>query len=56
MELKIKLKLAKSTKGTHVYDMLNEAGISMGSVYLPKLVMPATAPAELDMVITEPKS
>lgn len=52
--LNIKLKFAKSTKGTHVYEMRNESGVSMGSVYLPKLVVGETAPVALDMTVKEP--
>ena len=52
--LKIKLKLAKETKGTFVYEMQTSAGQAMGSVYLPRLVMPATPPAELSMTIEAP--
>lgn len=52
--LKIKLTFAKSTKGTHVYTMRNEQDVEMGSVYLPKLVMPSEPPAALEMVISEP--
>jgi len=44
----ITLKLSKSTKGTHVYEMLHE-GRAMGSVYLSKLILPATPPAEMNM-------
>ena len=52
--LAITLKFAKSTKGTHVYEMRNAAGVSMGSVYLPKLVIGEDAPPVLDMTVKVP--
>lgn len=50
MNIEITLKLSKSTKGTHVYEMAQD-GRGMGSVYLPKLLLPAEPPAELSMTI-----
>ena len=49
--LNIKLTLSKSTKGTHVYEMKNEAGQSLGSIYLPKLVLPAEPLKEMAMTV-----
>jgi hypothetical protein len=42
-----KLKFVKSTKGTHVYEMRTEAGVSVGNVYYPKLIIGENPPAEL---------
>lgn len=48
------LKLSKETKGTWVYGMVTQAGVEVGSVYLPKLLFPAGQPGEaLRMTITE---
>jgi hypothetical protein len=47
------LTLTKSTKGTHVYTMVKD-GVEMGSVYMPKLVLPADPPAKLDMIVSIP--
>ena len=52
--LMIKLKFAKETKGTFVYEMQTAAGQAMGSVYLPRLVMPATPPKDLEMEVRLP--
>jgi hypothetical protein len=49
-----KLKFSKSTKGTHVYEMRTEAGVSIGSVYYPKLVIGETPPPELEQTLKVP--
>lgn len=53
MQLKVKLVFNKATKGTFVYDMQTEQGQSMGSLYLPKLVMPADPPKLLEMEVRD---
>lgn len=50
--LEITLEKSKETKGTFVYAMKNEVGVLLGSVYLPKLVLPNPAPDKLKMVIS----
>jgi len=49
----LKLKLGKSTKGTHVYTMLNDQGVELGGVYLPKHILPLTPPQTLLMQLAE---
>lgn len=53
MQLKVKLVFNKATKGTFVYDMQTEQGQSMGSLYIPKLVMPADPPKLLEMEVRD---
>ena len=52
--LGLKLAFTKSTKGTHVYEMRTEAGVSIGSLYLPKLVVGEQAPPTLEMTVRIP--
>lgn len=53
MRLQLKMSLKKTTTGTFVYMMKDEIGREIGQVYLPKLIMPPTAPAELDMTLSD---
>lgn len=51
--VQLKLKHAKTTKGTFVYDIIAPNGMSAGSIYLPKLLLPREPGEILTMVLIE---